>query len=441
MTLSRRVRMLTDLFDKLMATNSRTSKEFFVTKFKELYPELKDDLNVIFETLDNKHPIGWTMKQNSLTPQIDDTDDTTITDLINLCITCPKDRASTQACEHVLGYYTYFLAPIVNRTLRLGIGKSQLSKSLTTPMLAKKYEGTWLRDIVTVTEKLDGNRCIAQYLSGHWVFTSRSGKPLAVTFDMTGLPTDFIYDGEVMSVEQTKASIRRTYAVLNDIQEEGTYNTEQSQLLFNKTSGLINSKDLHVGQLIYNIFDIISPTPYAYSQRRDMLTEIGKQVPPTNKTIRIIPPLYEGDNPSIITSLLYKIVQQGGEGVMLNVNSRTYEHKRTDALLKYKQVQYMDMLVTDMFEGNGKYEEQCGGLTCYMRTDDGKEVLCDVGSGLSDAQRHDWWYHHDKIIGHIAQIAYHEMTQDSKYRGTKVYSLRFPRFIKVRDDKKETSEF
>lgn len=441
MKLSERVLLFTDLFKKLQETTSRTTKEFFVKKFRELYPELSDELTTIFETLDNKHPIGWTMSQNSQTPQIDDTDDITITDLINLCITCPKDYASTQACEQVLGHYTYFLAPIVNRKLRLGIGKSQLEKTVTTPMLAKKYEGGYLRETVTVTEKLDGNRCIAQYLSGRWVFTSRSGKPLAVTFDMTGLPTEFIYDGEVMSVEQTKASARRVYNVLHDIQEEGTYDTKESQLLFNETSGLINSKDLHAGQLIYNIFDIISTTHYAYSQRRDILTEIGKQVPPTNKTIRIIPSLYEGDDPTVITSLLYKIVQQGGEGVMLNINNRTYEHKRTDALLKYKQVQTIDMRVTDMFEGQGKYENMCGGLTCYAKTNDGKEILCNVGSGLSDAQREDWWLHREHIISRIVQIAYHELTQEALYRGTNMYSLRFPRLMMVRRDKNETSEY
>lgn len=439
MKLSERVLHFTDLFEKLQETTSRTNKEFFVKKFRELYPELSDELTTIFETLDNKHPIGWTMSQNSQTPEIDDTDDITITDLINLCITCPKDNASTQACEQVLGHYTYFLAPIVNRKLRLGIGKSQLIKTVTTPMLAKKYDGEWIHHTVSVTEKLDGNRCIAQYLDGRWHFTSRSGKPLVVAFDMTGLPEEFIYDGEIMSIEQTAASTVRNLAIINNKEMDYIYDSEYAQLLFNQTSGLVNSKDLNKGKLVYNIFDIISHLPY--EQRRKYLYMIQKQLPENNNEIRILPVLYEGDDNDIITHLLYTITQAGGEGLMLNVNNRGYEHKRTDALLKYKQVQYMDMLVTDIFEGEGKYEGHCGGICCYMRMEDGREIATNVGSGLSDAQRYSWWNHREEIVGKIVQVAYHELTQDSLYRGTKIYSLRFPRLICVRNDKNETSEY
>ena len=36
-----------------------------------------------------------------------------------------------------------------------------------------------------ITEKLDGNRCIAEYNGDKWTFTSRNEKPLAVSFDLS----------------------------------------------------------------------------------------------------------------------------------------------------------------------------------------------------------------------------------------------------------------
>jgi ATP-dependent DNA ligase len=131
----------------------------------------------------------------------------------------------------------------------------------------------------------------------------------------------------------------------------------------------------------------------------------------------------------------------GGEGIMLNRINRGYEHRRTDALLKYKQVQFMDMRVTGWYMGTGKYADLVGGLNCVLEAADGKIITCDVGSGLSDAQRFVWACDPSRIVGKIVQIGYHELTQSEENRGTNMYSLRFPRLIKVRTDKSETSEF
>lgn len=58
--LDKRIASFTELFNELQTTTSRTEKEFMVSKFLQENPDYKDDFTYIFETLDGKHPIGWT---------------------------------------------------------------------------------------------------------------------------------------------------------------------------------------------------------------------------------------------------------------------------------------------------------------------------------------------------------------------------------------------
>lgn len=425
------IEIFEELFERLQETNSRIDKLRIVEDFIIQYPELQEDLTYILETLAGKHPIGWTFEPSSFVN--DFFYFRPIRDVIMYLET--QENKSTNTCENAefsvgkeLGY---FIAPIVNRTLKLGIGKSLLTKTDLTPMLAKKYEGETLYNQVYVTEKLDGNRCIAYY-DDKWNFTSRNGKKMNVNFDMTGLSTDFIYDGEVMSVEQTERSKQRIQNLHLNLDEMSVMGDEQ--LLFNKTSGIINSHNTDKN-LVYNIFDVVLDWPY--NERRKYLNNCK----PTGKDVYIIPVIYVGNDLTIINYLLDRMCSMGSEGIMLNNEYRKYEHKRTDALLKYKQIQHCDMRVIGIFEGRGKYEDMCGGLVCYMKTDDGKEVRCEVGTGLSDAQRILWAQQNWKIVDKIVEVAYHEMTQDRNNLGTNKYSLRFPRLKKIRDDKNDTSEF
>lgn len=441
MNLNDRIIVFEKLFEDLQLTSSRNMKERLVSIFLNDYPELTDDWYMILETLDGKHPLGFTydypqLDQCKMTGDYDMDNYHTVQDLIEQLL-WPKERRdlSTESIYDTMlmvSGYSDFLAPIVNRTLRLGIGKSLLEKNSLTPMLAKKYENILTED-VAITEKLDGNRCLAYYDGEKWCFQSRNGKPMKVDFDMNDLPTDLIFDGEVMSEEQTKASIKRCRAIL--FRESILEDYHDGQILFNKTSGLINSHATNKN-LVYNIFDIVDDK-LSYKERRDMLNKIH----PTSNTIRILPVLYVGRDKNRINELLDVISKMKGEGVMLNLLSKPYEHKRTNGLLKYKEVYYLDMKVVNIFEGKGKYEGMCGGITCLLETDDGKRISCEVGSGLSDEQRINWWMNEEKITGKIVEIAYQCLSQDSSSIGTKNYSLRFPRLIRVRDDKSETSEY
>ena len=422
------------MFDELQNTSYRSVKERIVQDFNRNYPELQEDLVYILETLDGRHPIGWTFVPRQEAPL--SINFNTIKDMIRMCeSTTDKSYSSTRACEMAIGDFGEFLAPIVNRTLRLGIGKSLLVKENYTPMLAKKYEGGLLRGDYAITEKLDGNRCEAVYdhTNERWNFFSRSGKPLKVNFDMTGMNTDLIYDGEIMSDAQTDLSIRRNESLFTDI--DLSVDTKEAQLLFNKTSGLINRQGEKKG-LVYNMFDIIDNN-MSYANRQLLLRECE----PKSRDLRILPILYVGNDVEKIDAILGRITQTGGEGVMLNAITRNYEQKRTDALLKYKIVKSIDMVVVGVYEGTGKYTNMIGGLSCKLVTTDGKIIICDVGSGLSDYQRMIWMQHPELIMNKIVQVGYHEMTQNEENVGTNLYSLRFPRFVKIRSEKDDTSEF
>lgn len=433
-----RIYVFNKLFEYLTSTNSRLEKQYYVDKFVEDYPELKEDWEYILETLDGKHPIGWTFEYDlTFSPAETNWYAQTIKELIEGCEKLkPKNKNNTEGIQKMISSYGIFLAPIVNRTLKLGIGKSLLDKIDTSPMLAKKYNGEILRNDIVVTEKLDGNRCIAKFNnnSGLWEFKSRNGKSMNVAFDMTGFDTTRIYDGEVMSRRQADLVLERMYAIKNKTEFVNT-DAREAQLLFNETSGLINRKS-GKKDLIYNVFDIIDDSSDYETRREALIDEFIEYDPEYN--IRIVPQLYKGKDINVINELLDRITSMGGEGIMLNKLDRTYENKRTDALLKYKQVKRIDMLVTDIEYGNGKYDGLIGALCCTISVDNGETISCKVGSGLNDDQRYKWALNPQDIIGKIVEVAYHEVTSN---KVTGDLSLRFPRLIRVREDKKTTSEY
>lgn len=438
MNIENRICLFNKLFDNLMSTNSRLEKEYYVSEFIENYPELVEDWEYILETLDNRHPISWTYEYD-LTFTIADTMwcANTIKELIQDCEKLtPKTENKIKGLQKMHSAYGIFLAPIVNRTLRLGIGKSLLDKVDTTPMLAKKYNGEQLKDDVVVTEKLDGNRCIAKFNNdiGIWEFKSRNGKLMNVNFNMDGFDTRRIYDGEVMSRRQADLVLRRDWAIANDT-DYTDIDAREAQLLFNETSGMINRKS-GKKDLVYNVFDTIDATTDYETRRNALICEFVQSDPEND--VRLVPELYKGKDINIINELLDRITNMGGEGIMLNKLDRTYENKRTDALLKYKQVQRIDMLVTEVEYGQGKYDGLIGALCCEIFVENGERISCKVGSGLSDDQRYKWALNPQDIIGKIIEVAYHEITSN---KVTGDLSLRFPRLIRIRTDKTSTSEY
>ena len=60
--------------------------------------------------------------------------------------------------------------------------------------------------------------------------------------------------------------------------------------------------------------------------------------------------------------------------------------------------------------------------------DDGRDIRVNVGSGLSDADRDEFWAVRDTLLGNVVEVAADAVTQNQD--GS--YSLRFPRFVRFR---------
>lgn len=432
MTLGQRFYTLYDIFERLTATTSRNDKLSIVAEVPE---ELKEDFTFCLEVLAGRHKIGWTyviprQGKDMLIANKQYVEEQTVKQYISRLFIGRYDVVSTYLAEIDTGKYSAYVEPIVNRRLRLGIGPSLLEKSLYAPMLAKKFDAKYLGKQFTITEKLDGNRCIAYYEDERWHYVSRNGKPMNVEFDMSNMNPAYIYDGEILSPLQVEMSNEIVKAVQSCKIAQTKFDSQ-----FNNTSGLINRKSGNK-DLVYNVFDVIT-TYWSYSARRDIL--YGMQ---DSSNVRILPVLARMDSYNTDVDALYKILDivtsVGGEGLMINNEHATYVNKRTSELLKLKKSYSIDMKVTSYQYGAGKYKGVVGALSCEAKLPD-KTILCNVGTGMSDEQRSDWAINPTKILGKIVEVQYFSLSQDEAFKGTNCYSLRFPRFVRIREDKTDIS--
>lgn len=119
------------------------------------------------------------------------------------------------------------------------------------------------------------------------------------------------------------------------------------------------------------------------------------------------------------------VIQHRGEGAVLRNPYAPYQPgKRNAAIIKIKRGVSFDLKVIGVYEGKGKYSGNLGGLVCQWK--DGQTIEI---SGMTDAQRSEWWTDPSLIVGRIVQVD--AMCESSKGK------LREPRFKGIRHDKTE----
>ena len=122
-------------------------------------------------------------------------------------------------------------------------------------------------------------------------------------------------------------------------------------------------------------------------------------------------------------------IEKGFEGIMIKDRNAPYECKRSHFMLKAKPFIEVSLEVVATEEGTGRNEGKLGALICEG-TDDEKFIKVNVGSGLTDDNRDEFWSNKEKLIGQIVEVRADAITKNQD--ADNEWSLRFPRFLRFR---------
>ena len=311
---------------------------------------------------------------------------------------------------------------VSEKTLNKVLGNSEWKIPVFTCQLATDSNDhqSKLKGRKLIEKKLDGVRVLA-VISGNTVnLYSRNGKPfdnfpqiresiLRISKHLT--PTyggRIVLDGEIIG-ESFQALMRQaqrktdantegmTYCIFDampfDDFERGYWNAQQHK----RTAWLLNNRSKFETETCLQVmpgFEVDLDTAEGHDQMRRFAEDA---------------------------------VADGFEGIMIKDLDAPYECRRSSFWMKWKPTISVDLTVIGMEEGTGRNEGRLGALICEG-VDNERNIRVNVGSGLSDSNRDEYWDARNDLVGRVVEVQADAVTQNQD--GT--YSLRFPRFVRFR---------
>jgi DNA ligase-1 len=195
--------------------------------------------------------------------------------------------------------------------------------------------------------------------------------------------------------------------------------------------------DVQTKDMTYYIFDVIPLADFergywnAQQHKRTLMLSINQEHIESEPSLRVMPgmdvDLGTAEGQDIMQRFATDAVADGFEGIMIKDVGAPYECKRSSFWMKWKPVITVDLNIVGFEQGTGRNEDRLGAIICEG-VDNDRNIRVNVGSGLSDANRDEYWLARDDLLGRVVEVAADAVTQNQD--GT--YSLRFPRFVRFR---------
>ena len=313
---------------------------------------------------------------------------------------------------------------ISEKTLNKVLGKTEWKIPVFTCQLAQDStdQPKKLKGIKRLECKLDGVRVLAVVEDGDVTLYSRNGKVFEnfpqiaqaiednrKAFSKIHYGGRFVLDGEIVG--------------------------ESFQKLMKQAH---RKSDAVTDGMVYHVFDVIPFQSFveghynAQQYKRIEQLERVREFLPADGPIQIMNGLEvdldTAEGHDIMQRYAEAAVEGGFEGIMIKSMDAPYLCKRTDYWMKWKPTITVDLNIVGFEEGTGRNAGRLGAIICEG-DDNGRHIRVNVGSGLSDSDRDEYWHSRADLVGHLVEVQADAVTQNQD--GS--YSLRFPRFLRFRD--------
>ena len=281
-----------------------------------------------------------------------------------------------------------------------------------------------LRGIKRLEAKLDGVRVLAVVDGSNVTLYSRNGK------EFENFPQ--IAD----AVEDARKYFQRGRGTGGRFVLDGEIVGESFQKLMRQAHRKSNAE---TSGMVYHVFDILPLDSFLeghwnaqLEKRLAWLEQARVGLLADNSCVKIMPGLEvdldTAEGHDVMLRFAQDAVDQGFEGIMIKSIDAPYECKRSDFWMKWKPTISVDLEIVGFEAGTGRNKNRLGAIICEGE-DNGRRIRVNVGSGLSDSDRDQYWLARDQLLGHLVEIQADAVTQNQD--GS--YSLRFPRFLRFRD--------
>lgn len=296
------------------------------------------------------------------------------------------------------------LERIIKKDLRCGVSDKTANKVWGKNfipefpcMLCSPYDEKLIKKIkfpAYVQTKFDGRRFAAIVRDDECTFFSRNGKEtnlhgfLEKEFIDLAKGKDVVFDGELLvrDYDGTVMDRKTGNGIINS-----DMTIDEASRVFATIWDVIPYDDFMIG--IYNI---------PYSQRiANLNTDDTQGKIVVAETTIVMDAIHAED-------IFREKLAQGEEGIILKETSSPWIAKRSKSAIKYKAEEDTTLVVVDIIEGTGKYQNMLGAMIC--ETADGI-IRVSVGTGFSDQQRIDYFI--PEMLGKCVSVKYNMRIKDS----------------------------